>query len=205
MEFIILFFTGITIGITGAMIPGPLTFFTATESLKSGKYTGLKTISGHIAIELVLVLLIFFGFQKFFASDRFLAVTYALGGLALITMGAILILNASKMKIVEDKKDVGFSKGLFLGGVFFSAVSPGFIVWWATIGVSTIVKALLSGVFGVLALVAGHWLADALWYWLISYAVDKGKSRMTDKSYHFIVRFFSVILILIGIYFIVNR
>lgn len=198
---IFLLFTGFTIGITGAMIPGPLTFFTVSETLKTDKFAGLKTILGHIAIEFILVLLIFFGFQNLFSSDIFLTIISIIGGLALAAMGVVLILNSKRMKMPDKEGGPVFSKGLFVGGMFFSAVSPGFLIWWATIGVSTVVKALLFGITGVILLALGHWLADILWYCLISYTVDKGKAYLNDNMYRGTVRFFSVLLVMLGLYF----
>ena len=127
-----------------------------------------------------------------------------IGGLALVVMGIILILNASKLKILGNKADSGFGKGLFLGGIFFSVISPGFLAWWATIGVSTAIRALLFGVTGLAILTLGHWLADIGWYWSLSYALDKGKKHLSNRSYQNIIRFCSALLILLGLYFLVK-
>jgi len=91
-----------------------------------------------------------------------------------------------------------WSKLMHAGGVFFSAISPGFLIWWATIGVSTTIRALLSGVVGVLALMLGHWVADLIWHWFLSYAVDKGKVYLNDRWYQNIIRFLSILLAVLG-------
>ncbi|OGW75619.1 MAG: hypothetical protein A2Z72_00460 [Omnitrophica bacterium RBG_13_46_9] len=120
-------------------------------------------------------------------------------------MGIILILTAPKMTALDKTVQPGFDKGLFIGGFLFSVISPGFIVWWATIGVSTIVKALLFGMAGVIFLTFGHWLADTLWYWSISYALDKGKAHLTDRTYRNAIRFFSILIIFLGFSFLIIR
>lgn len=202
MELVVLFFTGILIGISGDMIPGPLTLFTFSEALKTNKFAGLKIISGHILLEWILIGVTLLGFNRFLGSERVLLVVSVVGGVALVIMGIILLVNSGKMKLSDAKADSGFGKGLFIGGMFLTIASPGFIVWWLTIGVSTIVKALLSGVMGVIVLTLGHHLADTLWYGFLSYAVDKGKRYLTDKTYQNIMRFFSILLIGLGGYFI---
>jgi len=205
MEFLFIFCAGFTIGITGAIIPGPLTFFAVTETLKTDGFAGAKAISGHIAFEALLIGLLFLGFKGFFASERFLNTVSLVGGIALAAMGMILLINSPRMKLSSGGSGQGFSKGLFLGGVFFSAVSPGFIIWWATIGLSTMVKALLSGMAGVGVLLLGHWLADLSWYSILSYSVHKGRSQMGDKGYRNLARFFSIMLIALGAYFLIKR
>ncbi len=204
-DLLFLLFTGITIGFSGAMIPGPLTIFAASETLKTNRFAGFKIISGHMIAEFSLMLVIFLGAQRFLSSETFLFIVPIIGGVALIIMGTIVFLNASRMRISDVKTDSGFNKGLVIGGIFFSMVSPGFLIWWVTIGVSTIMKAmLLFGILGVVILSLGHWLADAAWYGFMSYAIDKGKAHLTDKVYQNIVRVFSSLLILLGIYFLIG-
>ena len=204
MDLIFLLFTGIIIGISGAMIPGPLTLFTVSEALKTNRFAGLKIILGHIVLEFILIGVILLGFQKFLSSKRFILAVSIIGGLALIIMGIILLLNAARMKLSDKKTDSGFNRGLVIGGIFFSIISPGFLVWWSTIGVSTVVRALLFGITGVIVLTSGHWLADIFWYWSISYAVDKGKTYLSDRLYQNVMRAFSVLLIVLGLYFLIN-
>lgn len=202
MDLLFILFTGFTIGITGALIPGPLTFFTVSEAMKTGKHAGLKAIAGHIAVEMIIVLTIFLGFHKFFKDNTFLTFMYLVGGVALAIMGFILMLKSSKMKLLDRESHAKFNKGLFIGGAFFSIASPGFIIWWATIGVSTVVRALLLGISGVIFLTIGHWLADIAWYWLMSYAVHKGKAYINERSYRHMIRCFSLLLVFLGFYYI---
>ncbi len=202
MNILLLFFTGFIIGITGAMIPGPLTFFTVSETLKSDNTVGFRVILGHMAIEAIIIGILVFGLHRVFTSKIVLWWISAIGGLALITMGGILFIRVSSLKINDEKHRKGFSKGLFIGGIFFSIASPGFIIWWATIGISTIAKALLSGILGVTVFILGHWMADMLWYWFISYATYKGKEYLSDSLYKKLVRVFSAFLILLGVWFL---
>ncbi len=204
MDIIFLFFTGFVVGITGAMVPGPLTFFTVSETLKTDRHAGLKIVSGHIVIEAVIIGIIFLGFYRFFNSDIFLKLVSYIGGAALILMGIILTANISKFRICGKDSRKGFNKGLFAGGMLFSIASPGFIIWWATIGISTIAKALLAGIAGVAVFILGHWMADLSWYWLVSFVTHKGKTYLNDSSYQNLVRVFSVLLILLGVWFLVS-
>lgn len=206
MDFLFILLTGFVIGISGAMIPGPLTLFTISGTLKTNKFAGFKSISGHIIIELAIILVIFFGFNNLLMHKSFLQLVSVIGGMALITMGFILFVNSPKMKIagIESKPD--FDRGLVAGGAIFSLLSPGFFIWWATIGFSTLIKAsLLMGIVGVVILTLGHWLADITWYGFLSYMVDKGKNYLSDKAYQNIMRFFSLALIFLGLSFLIYR
>ena len=202
MNLFFVLFMGFTIGLSGAMIPGPFTLFTASEVLKSNRFAGFKTVLGHIIFEFILIVAIFLGFQKALINERFLLSVSIIGGSAFIIMGGLLFLKAGQMKISNIKTDSGFNKGLVLGGIFFSIVSPGFLVWWATIGFSTIVKVALLGIINVIALVLGHWLADILWYGFLSYAIEKGRVYLNDRLYQNIIRFLSILLVILGVHFL---
>ena len=202
MNLIPLFFTGIAIGLSGAMIPGPLTLFTVSEVLKSNRFAGLKILSGHIVFEFVLILIIILGLKKFVNYGYFLSAVSMIGGMALIAMGVLLVLKAPGMRAISNDGAAGFNKGLFLGGVFFSVISPGFLIWWATIGLSTLIRALLYGVMGAVVLTLGNWLAVSAWQWIVSCAVDKGKGYLNDRAYRNTIRFFAVVLMVLGIHFV---
>ena len=177
---------------------------TISEVLKQNRFAGFKIISGHIILEFVFISIILLGFQKFLSHNNFLLAVSIIGGSALIIMGAILLLTASKMKLSSIKTNSGFNKGLVIGGIFFSIISPGFLVWWATIGVSTVMRALSFGILGVIILTLGHWSADVFWYGFLSFAVDKGKAYLNDKSYQNVMKFFSVLLIILGLFFLIK-
>lgn len=207
MNILFILFIGFTIGISGAMIPGPFTLFTVSEVLKANKVAGFKTILGHIIFEFAAIIAIFLGFHKMFIRKEFLSAMSIIGGLAFMVMGIILILSAGKMQISNIKPGSGLNKhSAVIGGIFFSVVSPGFLVWWATIGFSTLVKAsLLAGVTGVIVLIVGHWLADAAWYGFLSYAIDKGKKYLNDRLYQNAIRVVSIILIILGFNFLIIK
>ncbi|MBL7130519.1 MAG: LysE family transporter [Candidatus Omnitrophica bacterium] len=185
------------------MIPGPLFLFTVSESLKKDAKVGFKIAFGHIIIEAVLIVFIFFGLKDFLQSPMFIRITSIVGAIALMAMGFILIRKTSKMSLAT-KEQVNFDYGVITGGAFFSAVSPGFIIWWATIGASLFVQALLSGLIGLIVLALGHWLADIAWHGFISYSVNKGKRYLSDLLYQRIMRLLALGLIAMGIFFLIQ-
>ena len=56
-----------------------------------------------------------------------------LGGIALIGMGIILFRGVTSMSLAV-RDGIRFDYGAVAGGAFFSIVSPGFLIWWSTIG-----------------------------------------------------------------------
>lgn len=203
MDLIFLFFGGVLTGLSGAMIPGPLFLFTVSESLKRNTNIGIKVVMGHIFVESLLIIFVIIGLREFLQSVIFIKTVSILGAAALMGMGIILIKNTPYMKL-SNQKQVNFDYGVVTGAVFFSVISPGFIIWWATIGASLFVQALLSGILGIVLLASGHWLADAFWHWFISFSVNKGKQYISDVIYQKIIQLLAFGLILMGFYFAVQ-
>jgi len=186
------------------MIPGPLFLFTVSESLKKDSTVGLRIAVGHILIEVVFVALIFLGFRNFLSSQNFMVVVSSIGGIALIGMGCLMLRGAKDMHLSTDKK-VDFDYGSLAGGAFFSIISPGFLVWWTTIGLSVILKSMLFGPMGFAMVALGHWLADLGWHWFVSDFVHKGKLYLKDHHYQRIIRFLALGLVAAGVYFVINN
>lgn len=200
MNLFFIFIGGILTGLSGSMIPGPLFLFTVSESLKKDAKVGFKIALGHILIEGLLIILIFIGLKDFIQLQVFIKTISIVGGIALVGMGIILIRKVPRMKL-SPQGEVDFDYGMVAGGVFFSAVSPGFFIWWATIGASVFLQALLSGIIGLIVLALGHWLADFVWHGFISFSVNKGKQYLSDLLYQRIMRGLAFGLMAMGVYF----
>jgi len=182
------------------MIPGPLFLFTVSQSLKKDAAVGLRIAIGHIIIEAVFVILIFLGFKSFLTSEIFMRVVSGLGGIALVGMGLILLRGVTRMSLTVKHK-INSRYGAIAGGAFFSIASPGFLIWWSTIGLSVILKALLFGLMGLAMVAVGHWIADIGWHWFVSYFMHQKRYSLSDELYRGIVRLLAVGLMAMGVYF----
>lgn len=195
---------GVGTGLSGAMIPGPLFLYTVSQSVKKDAAVGLRIAIGHILIEALFVLLIFFGFRHLLSSHVFMRFVSVTGGVALVGMGIILLRDVKGMTLQIQKK-IEFDYGSVIGGGFYSIISPGFLIWWSTIGFSVILKSLLFGVMGFLMVALGHWLADIGWHWFVSIFVHKGRVYLNDRVYHAMIRVLSFGLMATGIYFLTGN
>lgn len=202
MSLLLLFMIGLGTGLSGAMIPGPLFLFTCSQSLKKDAAVGLRIAFGHILIEIIFVALIFIGFKNFLSSEMFMRVVSVVGGIGLVGMGFILLKGVGQMSLSVDK-GIEFDYGSLIGGAFFSIISPGFLIWWTTIGFSVIIKSLLYGFTGLVMVALGHWLADLGWHWFVSFFVHKGKRYLKDRTYQNMIRLLAFGLIATGVYFLI--
>lgn len=197
-EHLILFGVGLSTGLSGAMIPGPLVLYTVSEAFRSGQGVGLKIACGHLLLEAAFVTLVLVGLHDWLASPTFTAAVAWIGGGGLMVMG-LLILKSARHLSLAQRADVAFRWGPWAGGAFFSIASPGFLIWWATIGASVFLQGALLGKTGLAMVALGHALADLSWYWFVAFSVERGRPYCTDTTYRMIMAGIAVCLIVLGL------
>jgi threonine/homoserine/homoserine lactone efflux protein len=197
---------GFTIGLTGALVPGPMLFATIELSLKKNWLAGPKVVFGHMLVELVLSVLILFGAASFVGNGTISAIS-VIGGLALVVFG---LLTAKDAKVAAAS---GFSSdisGLKLTsnpialGLITSVSNPYFWVWWLTAGSALVLRAHELGVLISIAYILGHWTADFSWFTAVSGSFSRGKTLFSERTHEIILYACGGFLVIFGLYFMLN-
>ena len=76
----------VVISLSGVMMPGPVFAVTVAKSYKS-QFAGTQIALGHALVEIPLMLLIYFGFARFFQDELVQLALSLLGGTVLIWLG----------------------------------------------------------------------------------------------------------------------
>ncbi len=201
---VILFLSALTIGFSGAMMPGPLLTYTIRQALNAGPKAGFIIAAGHAVLELGLVALLLLGFDLILKSDSVQIAIGIIGGALLAYMGADMIGGALKNK-VKIEVDAGKTKtrNMFYSGLAISAANPYFLFWWAVIGLGFLLQAHeVAGMPGLAAFYCGHILADFSWYGFVSVSVGKTRRLIKDGLYRFIIAALGCVLLFFGCSFI---
>jgi len=204
MELLLAFFLlglGFVVGISGALMPGPLLIYTINESLQRGKWTGALVIAGHALVEVVIFVLLMLGLTELITSELFIRAVSILGGIALILMGIHSIKNL-KSKIEFKSTRVGY--GAVVGGIIFTVFNPGFPIWWVTAGTRLLLEGMQRmGFLGMLLVFIGHWGADLGWFLFVSMTTSKSSGLLFERGWYVRIRgFLSALLVAIGVYFL---
>lgn len=75
------FLLGLSVGLTGALVPGPMLFATIEISLKKGWLAGPQVVFGHMTVEVVLYVLILLGAASLVYSGT-ISTIFLIGGLS---------------------------------------------------------------------------------------------------------------------------
>lgn len=194
------------VGLSGAMMPGPLLTAAIAESAQRGFWAGPLIVLGHAILELVLILALLAGLSAFITQSSVGLVISLVGGAFLLYLGFTMVRDtlAGRVAIETDVSSENPAKLMHpvTAGIFISLSNPFWIIWWATIGLSYLTLAMKNGPIGIAAFYSGHIMADLMWYSMISGLVAGGKRFINQKVYTIILLICGLFLISLGVYFI---
>jgi len=180
-------------------MPGPVFAVLLAKSYKS-PWAGVKIAIGHAVIEVPLILLIYFGFARFFQNNTVQVVLSILGGAMIVWIG--LNMFRTRTKLTQQGKDLPYNT--IAAGIITTGFNPFFLLWWATIGSMLVMKFLDFGITGLIVFTIVHWLCDLAWLTFVSNVVYRTHSIWSQKLHLGIFIGCSLLLIGFGIWFIVS-
>ena len=183
-----------TIGLTGALAPGPTLVATINSSLQRGWTIGPKVAAGHALAEVVIFILIVEGLAA--VAEEHTGIVAAVGGTALILFG-LLTLKGSKTATMEISER-GATSNPYLAGALTSVANPYFWIWWLSVGSALVLAQLRESLVLAMIFMIGHWGADLGWYTLVSTSLDRGRTLLSEANYRRTLALCGTFLVLFG-------
>jgi len=206
-----IFIFSFLVAFTGALVPGPLLTYTIIRTLQSknnGYLIGVFIVLGHALAELILIILLLFGFSSILRFKYIVRIIGIIGALFLIYMGIEIIISIIRNKIRDvsidnnntEKKSI--IKNPSIGGILVSMSNPYWWIWWGTIGFAFMVKYNITiyNIPALLSFILGHELGDLLWYFTVSLLTFFGKYKLNQNIYNLILLFCSIFIVGFGSY-----
>ncbi len=230
LELIGFFVTSFVVGLSGAMMPGPLVTMAIAETARGGFRRGPTVVLGHAVVEVIAVGGLLLGVSQVFAYPVVSGGIGVVGGLVLIWMGYGMARSAwrgdltldldavppdapptpAAVAVTADGREVQvaadrslFSSPVVRGGAV-SVVNPYWLLWWATIGAAYVGRSLALGIAGPIAFFLGHISADLGWTCVVSAVVASGRRALNARVYQGVILFCALALAILGVYFLVS-
>lgn len=198
---------GFTVGLTGALVPGPLLFATIKATIKKGWIAGPQVVIGHMLVELVFCIFVFLGAFSFFSGGIISAISL-IGGLVLVVLGLLTIKDArtttSSITIPQSSSGLNLKFSPITLGIVSSVSNPYLWIWWLTANSAILFREYNLGIIVAIAYVLGHWIADISWFTAISGSFSHGKNLLSQKGHRYILYPCGTFLIFFGMYFLLN-
>jgi threonine/homoserine/homoserine lactone efflux protein len=197
--------TSFAVGLSGALVPGPMLTITISDSVKKGFIAGPLVVMGHFIVEIALIIFIMAGFSWLIGSATVAIIIGTLGGIMLIYMGYKTSRSSVEFQEITNNPVSSSRYGSVVDGIITSVSNPYFFIWWATIGWAFLFRGLeIAGIIGLIGFLIGHWSADLGWMSTVSFFSSKGSKIMSQNQYTLIMKICGVFLIILGLYFLIK-
>ncbi len=152
---VLIFVTSFAVGLSGALMPGPVLTVTIVEATRRGFWAGPLIVLGHGIIEFSLFIALVLGLGGLLRHPLVFGCVGIGGAIVLIWMGAGMV-RGIKTATLKLRRNEGKRSRPVLGGLLTSVSNPYFIIWWATIGLSYIALSQQRGIMGLSSFYTGH-------------------------------------------------
>ena len=202
-----IFVTSFVVGLSGALVPGPLLALTISSVAEHGFWAGPTLVLGHAIAEVATIFALVKGLGRILRERAVLGVIGLVGGAFLLWMGYELLTSLNQPLAFQTGSTPGAGLGVstVLAGFVVSVTNPYWILWWVTVGTTYVAWSLQSrGAAGLLAFYSGHELSDLAWYAVVSLAVIGSARFMTPGMYKGLLLVCGLALLGLGVYFAVS-
>lgn len=206
MELVLIFATAFIVGLSGSLMPGPLTAVAVEHALKRGLSAAPLVTLGHAVMEALVVLLLVIGLGSYMDRPAVAGVIGLAGGAVLAWMGYGMAKAGIRGSLSLDNSG-GAGPERRAGnptaaGVLATVANPYWLIWWATIGAGYVALSREHGLRGVLFFFSGHILSDLAWLSLLAAILVTGKRFITGRVYNGVVAALGIFLIGFSLYFL---
>ena len=126
--------TGITLGLSSGLSPGPLFTLVISETLNYGRKEGIKVAIAPLITDIPIIIISFFVIDQFANSDLVYGILSLGGGLFI----GYLAMDSFKMK--EFDVDTADGARSIRKGVVTNFLNPAPYIFWITVGIPTFLK-----------------------------------------------------------------
>ena len=191
------------LALSGALMPGPLLTVTIGEAARRGALAGPLLITGHVLLELILIIAIIVGLGPYLEIPLVIGIIGVIGGSILLWMGTGMMRAAKSISLKRNYKvdKHGLEQNPLILGILASISNPYWTIWWITIGLGYMATARASGTAGLIAFFLGHIAADYCWYALVAISISRSRNIIPEKGYQLLIQGCGIFLIGFGLWF----
>ncbi len=183
--------TGLILGITAGISPGPLMAVLISETIKGNIKNGLMVAVIPVITDIPLIILTVFILRKFKDINIILDILYIIGGLTLIYFGI--------KDLLTNKVNINYNLSKFSSlkkGIITNILNPHPYIFWVFIGVPFIINGNLLQIIGFVASFFTGIVGSKI---VIALSVEKSKHFIQSNYYLYLIKLSGIILIIFGI------
>ena len=201
------------LSLTGALAPGPLSAAVVMQSNKHGRLHGILPMVGHAIVEVGIIAVIIVSVQSITLTPLMIDLLVGFGGIVIILFGFLALREYRHKEELETREDTKATASSVLEattqGIVVSILSPYFLLWWFSIGLSNVtllVGTLQVGVGTVflagILIYLTHVSTDFLFGGVLTLGTDVATKKAKIGDINWVSVFIGVVQIALGAWFV---
>jgi len=186
-------FTGLVLGFTSGISPGPLLTLVISETLRSGKKGGIAVASAPLITDAPIVLFVLFILANLKGNK------YIISAFAFLGAAYLIYLAVSNFRIKGFSVNDSGDKHSLKQGIITNFLNPHPYMFWMTIGSTLIINSLNVHITALILFLFGFYLTLTGSKILITLFVDKAKLLINSRLYLIIMKILGAVLIVFAI------
>lgn len=186
-------FIGVVLGLSAGFSPGPLAALVVSETLRYGTRAGIRVALAPMVTDLPIIFFSIIVLTRLVHSELLLAVVSFCGALFLTKMGM------ENLRMGEVKFELAEASGRsFRKGVITNFLSPHPYLFWLTVGVPVMGKAMQEKQSYVLLFLASFYFLLVGAKIFMAFLVGKMRNFLSGRIYLYTMRFLGLILCMLA-------
>lgn len=190
-------FSGVVLGLSAGLSPGPLLTLVISETLKHDIKEGIKVSVAPLLTDLPIVLITILVLSRLSNMLPVLGIVSLLGCAFLSYLGFDSITFKGVDIDVEQAKPQSIKKG-----VIANFLNPSPYMFWFTIGAPLVLKALKISLFSASLFILSFYVFLVGSKVLVAIVIGKSRFFLKSRNYVYTIRFLGVILLVFALIFL---
>ena len=189
--------SGIILGFTAGVSPGPLLALVVSETLKHNKAGGIRVAVAPLFTDIPIIIITLFIITKLSDQNLLLGII-SLSGAAFISY---LGYDCVRVKGIDLSSEVKKPISLFRG-IIANTLSPHPYLFWLTVGAPITLKAYKTGPAAAALFLIAFYICLIGSKIIISLLVDKSRNILQNNAYIRIMRVMGIVLFIFALLFV---
>ena len=190
--------TGLVLGLSGGLSPGPLLMLVISETLRHGTGAGIRVALAPLITDLPIVLIAIVLLAHLSTFEPVLGVIALLGGIVLGYYGyQSLRFSGAEIHFKHQNRSL-------MKGVMANLLNPNPYLFWFAIGAPTTLKALDNGLFPAGVFIVGFYLILIGSKVLLAILVGKSRHLLKSTVYVGTIRLLGIALLGFAVFFVAD-
>jgi threonine/homoserine/homoserine lactone efflux protein len=191
------FISGLVLGLSGGLTPGPLLTLVISESLRRGRSAGIKIAIAPLITDLPIILSAFFILSRISNISFLIGIIYLSGSIFLSYLGYENI--CFKGLNTQSKTKNPHS---LIRGIITNFLNPSPYLFWFTLGIPIILKALNHNLMSVILFIFSMYLFLVGSKIILVLIICKYRFFLKSKIYLYSIRGLGIVLFLFAVIFL---